>query len=370
MVTDTQSRKFHHRNISSDLIHDWKSLVSSSIRNPEKLASFFPPDTKREDMRKIDEVITRYPMQINPYYMSLIKGPDDPVWKQAVPHIAEITDFHATDDDPLCEEDQSPVPNLVHRYPDRVLFLVSARCAVYCRHCMRKRKVGHPATINSDTIEAGIAYIREHEKIQDVLLSGGDPLMLEDEDIYKILTEVRNISHVETIRIHTRTPCTLPQRITPELCRMLKKFHPLYVNTHFNHPAEITTESKRACEMLADSGIPTGCQTVLLKGVNDDAEVMISLMKKLISIRVRPYYIHQTDMVRGTGHFHVPVAEGLGIMQKLRGHVSGICVPQFMIDLPGGGGKIPLLPEYIVEKSKKKWLIKNFEGEIFEYPLY
>ncbi len=307
-------------------------------------------------------------MRINPYYLSLIRSAGDPLWKQAVPDIAELRDFLETDD-PLTEEKQSPVPGLIHRYPDRVVFLVSSRCAVFCRHCMRKRKVGHPFVVTEKTIRDGILYIRENRAVRDVILSGGDPLLLEDEPLRDILEQIHGISHVETIRIHTRVPCTLPQRITPELAGMLKRFHPLFINTHFNHPDEITPEATLACSRLADAGIPLGCQTVLLKGVNDRPEIMVRLMRKLLSIRVRPYYIHQGDLVRGTGHFHTSVSKGLEIMAALRGHVSGMAVPQYMIDLPGGGGKIPLLPEYILEKRPDLWRIRTWDGRIVEYPL-
>lgn len=309
------------------------------------------------------QVIDRYPMRINPYYLSLIRAPNDPIWKQAVPDIAEIYDHHRLSDDPLSEEPQSPVPNLIHRYPDRVVFLVSAQCAMFCRYCMRKRKVGVPFVVTDETIRQGLRYIQSHKEIRDVIVSGGDPFLLSDEVISDILKNIRAISHVEIIRIHTRVPCTLPQRITRELAEMLKAFHPMYINTHFNHPSEITPESSAACNMLADAGIPMGCQTVLLKGVNDTPEVMKQLMQKLLMIRVKPYYIHHPDLVRGTMHFHPSPETGLKIMDELRGHTSGLCVPQYMIDLPGGGGKIPLIPEYVIEKKKRNGLSETMKGK-------
>ncbi len=318
-------------------------------------------------------------MRINRYFLSLIRTPYDPIWKQVIPDIAELDDYSNTgnnlkklsflEDDPLYEERQSPVPNLIHRYPDRVVFLVSGQCALFCRYCMRKRKVGDSYAITNESINAGLEYIQKKKEIRDVILSGGDPLMLDDESLCKILKEVRSIPHVEIIRIHTRIPSAFPMRITHNLANMLKAFHPLYINTHFNHPDEITAESAQACSILADAGIPLGCQTVLLKGVNDNPSVMKQLMQKLLMIRVRPYYIHHPDLIRGTGHFHPSLEKGLAVMQSLRGHISGIGVPQYMIDLPGGGGKIPLLPEYIIKKKPETWFIRNYEGKIFEYPL-
>jgi len=322
-------------------------------------------------------------MRINRYFLSLIRTPYDPIWKQVIPDIAELDDYRDTDkkkklsffkklsflkDDPLSEEKQSPVPNLIHRYPDRVVFLVSGQCAMFCRYCMRKRKVGNSYAVTDESIKAGLEYIQKNREIRDVILSGGDPLMLDDESVCEILKRVRSIPHVEIIRIHTRIPSAFPMRITHHLAQMLKEFHPLYINTHFNHPDEITDKSAQACSILADAGIPLGCQTVLLKGVNDDPSVMKQLMQKLLMIRVRPYYIHHPDLISGTGHFHPSLETGLSVIQSLRGHISGIGVPQYMIDLPGGGGKIPLLPEYIIEKKPETWLIRNYEGKVFEYP--
>ncbi len=341
----------------------WKELLADSIVTADQLSKRFALDPDQ-----IRQVTDRYPMRINPYYLNLIQHPGDALWKQAVPDIAEIQDNQGTDD-PLCEENQSPVPGLIHRYPDRVVFLISSHCAMFCRHCMRKRRVGHPFTVTEKNIRAGIEYIGKQKKIRDVILSGGDPLLLEDEKLREILAEIRAMSHVEIIRIHTRIPCTLPQRITVELVQMLKNFHPLYINTHFNHPDEITPQSALACGLLADAGIPLGCQTVMLKGVNDSPEIMKKLMSKLLQIRVKPYYIHQGDKVRGTGHFHTSLETGLEIMDALRCHTSGMAVPQYMIDLPGGGGKIPLLPEYVVKKEADVWHIRTYEGKMVEYPL-
>ncbi len=365
---------------------DWKELLSCSIVTASQLAGYMTADNSEEQQAlehcnfslltshfslltsHFSLIIERYPMRINPYYLSLIQTPEDPIWKQAVPNIAELHDPHGTDD-PLTEEKQSPVPNLIHRYPDRVVFLVSAQCAVFCRYCMRKRKVGSPFSVTDKTISAGLDYIQNNSQIRDVILSGGDPLLLDDDLLYDILKKIRSISHVEIIRIHTRIPCTLPQRVTSDLADILKTFHPLYINTHFNHPREITPESTAACNTLADAGIPLGCQTVLLKGVNDNPEVMKRLMRQLLMIRVKPYYIHQLDLARGTRHFQTSPETGLYIMNNLRGHTSGLCVPHLMIDLPGGGGKIPLVPEYVTERKQDKWLIKNYEGKIYEYQI-
>jgi lysine 2,3-aminomutase len=319
------------------------------------------------DISAVGKVLPRYPMCINPYYLSLLKNARDGIYRQAVPDIREITGEEGFQD-PLNEEGLSPVPGLTHKYPDRVLFLISSRCAMYCRFCNRKRKVGLPSMVTEETIREGLSYIRNTEKVRDVLLSGGDPLLLPDRELYRILSQLRSIPHVEIIRIGTRIPCTLPQRITPQLATMLKGFHPLYINTHFNHPSEITPEASLACERLTDAGIPLGCQTVLLKGVNDDPTVMKTLMKKLLMIRVRPYYLFQADLAKGTSHFWTPLKTGLEIISELQGHTSGLSVPRLMIDLPGGGGKVPLLPEYDMGEDGGNLWIKNYLGEKYLYP--
>ena len=316
--------------------HSWEEILSRSITSSRDLASVLEIDEG-----EVGRVTARYPMRINPYYLGLIEKKGDPFYLQAVPDIREITDQDGYED-PLDEEGLSPVPGLTHKYPDRVLFLVSSRCAMYCRFCNRKRKVGNPAMVTKESIREGIAYIRKTPQVRDVLLSGGDPLLLPDRELHRILSELRPIPHVQILRIGTRVPCTLPQRITPELVNMLRAFHPLYINTHFNHPDEITAEARVACARLSDAGIPLGCQTVLLKGVNDDPEVMRSLMKRLLAIRVRPYYLFQTDLTKGTSHFWTPVEKGLDIITHLRKNSSGLCVPHFAIDLPGGGGKVIL----------------------------
>lgn len=330
-------------------------------------------DLDKDELKKI---CSNYPMRIPDYYLSLIKEKGDGVYKQCIPSSAEIYDL-CGEEDPLYEEPEhqkrKDVPSLLtHRYPDRVLFRISNSCAMYCRFCTRKRKVGD---VNKnptwEEMAKAILYIKQHPEIRDVILSGGDPLMLPNKLLEKIIKAVYSIiSKRENgiIRIGTRIPCVLPQRITPELCDVLKKYHPLYINTHFNHPNEITPESKKACGMLADAGIPVGNQTVLLKGVNDNPETMKKLVLGLLSMRVRPYYIYQCDPVKGANHFRTRVEKGLEIYKSLRGHTSGLAVPQFVIDAPGGGGKIPLLPEYVQSIEKDKVVLKNYEGNTHEYP--
>ena len=340
----------------------WKRLLSESIIALDALPHLLP--THRE---KLERVVSRYPMRINPYYLGLISEENGPIYRQCVPDIRELDDADAAAD-PLNEEGHSPVYGLTHRYPDRVLLLVSSECAMYCRFCNRKRKVGHGAMVTDTSIEQGIGYIRAHEEVRDVLLSGGDPLLLEDARLGEILSAIRAISHVEIIRIGTRVPCTLPQRVTPELALLLQEFHPLYINAHFNHPLEITPEAALACNRLADVGIPLGCQTVLLKGVNDDLGVMGTLMRKLLTIRVKPYYLFHGDPVRGTSHFRTSTKRGLDIIRGLQGHTSGLSVPHFAIDLFGGGGKVPLLPDYLRGQDGDDLLATNYAGKSYRHP--
>ena len=340
----------------------WQQLLKQSVSSVDQLVEKF--GIKREVAERLDDF---FQARINPYYLSLIRYPGDPIWLQAVPDEIELYDIDASDD-PLNEESMSPVPNITHRYPDRALFLTTSQCGLYCRFCTRKRKVGDSSKINMKELEAAFNYLEEHTEINDVILSGGDPLMLTDAMLEKVLARLRQIPHIQIIRLGTKMPCVLPQRVTPELCEMIKKYHPIYVNTHFNHPWEITEESIKACTMLVDAGVPVGCQTVLLKGVNDDPEVMKDLMKKLLAMRVRPYYLYQADLTKGANHFRTPIEVGLEIMDNLRGHISGLAVPQFVIDAPGGGGKIPLLPEYVLARDKEKIILRNYKNEVFEYP--
>jgi len=341
----------------------WKRILSQSITSPEDLPAFM-----NADGALLKQVTARYPMRINPYYLGLVKKADDPICRQCVPDLREISD-EAGVDDPLNEEGDSPVPGLTHRYADRALFLISSRCAMYCRFCNRKRKVGRAQMVSEASIREGLSYIRGHREIRDVLLSGGDPLLLGNRELTAILTDLRAMPHVEIIRIGTRIPCTLPQRITPQLAHTLGRFKPLYINTHFNHPDEITHESALACNRLADAGIPLGCQTVLLKGVNDGPGVIKALMQKLLTIRVRPYYLFQADPAKGTAHFWTPLDRGLEIMSALQGHTSGLCLPHFAVDLLGGGGKIPLLPEYVVKRDGRVLVARNYAGKTYHHPV-
>lgn len=342
----------------------WREILQQSITRADELAMRIRVDTDA-----VSAVSARYPFRINPYYFSLIEAPNDAIWRQVIPDADELNDAFGVED-PLAEEPLSPVPNLIHRYPDRVVLLVSNACAAYCRFCMRKRRIGLSASAFTDqALAKALDYLDREIRVRDVILSGGDPFLLETDAIEKILLALRKIPHIEVIRIHTRAPCTLPQRITPRLIAMLKKFHPLYVNTHFNHPREITPEAAAACAELADAGIPLGNQTVLLKGVNDDTGVMKRLFQKLIRIRVRPYYLHHPDLVRGTGHFRVPIRKGLDIMAGIQGHTSGLCLPHYVIDMPGGGGKVPLLPEYVQGVAAGNLTVKPYGGNLYEYPM-
>jgi len=343
-------------------MEEWKQDLRNSVTNGDTIKDKFGADAE-----EIDEVRAVYPMRIPRYYYNLIREKGDPIWMQSVPTAQELHDEDAPED-PLNEDEDSPVPRLTHRYPDRVLLLITDRCPMYCRFCTRKRMVGRASDITEKTIAAGIQYIRKHTEIRDVLLSGGDPLMVSDQKLEFIISSLRAIPHVEIIRIGTKFPCVLPSRITDDLCNMLKKYHPIYLNTHFNHPREITPQAKEACERLANAGIPVGCQTVLLRGVNDDPEIMKELMHKLLLMRVRPYYLYQADLTRGTNHFRTRVEVGLQMIQALRGHTTGFASPQFVIDAPGGGGKIPLMPEYVVRFDEKEVVLRNFEGNEYRYP--
>ena len=340
----------------------WQEMIRQSIHSVDQLVEKFK--LKKEVAEKLDKF---FQARINPYYLSLIRYPGDPIWLQCVPDEKELEDIEGPSD-PLNEESMSPVPNITHRYPDRALFLVTSQCGLYCRFCTRKRKVGDSNKISMRTLESAFNYLAQHTEISDVILSGGDPLMLTDAMLEKILIRLREIKHIQVIRLGTKMPCVLPHRITPKLCNMLKKYHPIYINTHFNHPWEITEDSKRACGMLADAGCPVGNQAVLMKGVNDNPDTMKELMKGLLAMRVRPYYIYQADLTKGANHFRTPLDVGLDIMDKLRGHISGLAVPQFVIDAPGGGGKIPLLPNYVISRDEDKIILRNFKYNVYEYP--
>jgi lysine 2,3-aminomutase len=314
---------------------------------------------------ELRETGKKFKILINPYYLSLIQEKGDPIYKQVVPDTRELED--GLMEDPLNEDNDSPVNNIVHRYPDRCLFLISHVCASYCRFCTRKRKVGDPGKICRDYVDEGIEYIGKHTEIRDVILSGGDPLMLEDDRIEYVLKKLRAFEHIEIIRIGSRVPCFLPQRVTAGLVKMLKKYHPLYINVHFNHPRELTPVAVKALARLAGAGIPLGNQTVLLKGVNDDVMVMRELFQKLLKARVRPYYLYQADMVMNTEHFRTKISKGIEIIKGLRGWTSGLAVPHYVIDAPGGGGKIPLVPEYVYSVDDEEALMRNYKGKEYRY---
>jgi lysine 2,3-aminomutase len=344
-------------------MEDWKKVLARSITKPKDLAKQLGVDEK-----EIADIVGPYPMRITPTVLATIKEKGDAIWKQVVPEMIELDDIDAKDD-PLEEDTDSPVPHLVHRYPDRVLLMVTNQCPIYCRFCTRKRLVGKPGFLKKGELDQAVAYLREHTEVRDVILSGGDPLLLPDNLIERILKALRSIPHLELIRFGTRVPRTLPERITPELCEIVKQYHPIYMNLHFNHPDELTPEVKEACGRLADAGVPLGAQTVLLKGVNDDPEIMKRLMHQLLLARIKPYYLYMADLTKGTNHFRTTVETGLRIIQSLQGHTSGMAVPHFVIDAPGGGGKIPLLPnEYLLDLDEKGAVLKNFENKTYHYP--
>ncbi|KAA6232998.1 lysine 2,3-aminomutase [Chlorobium phaeovibrioides] len=350
---------------------DWKWQMRNSIRDLKTYESLLGIELSHEQREAFTQTAAKFPMSITPYYLSLINTADmenDPVFLQSVPSPHELHILPGDMADPLHEDRDSPAPCVTHRYPDRVLLLVSNTCPMYCRHCTRKRKVGDQDTIPSrEAISAGIEYIRQTPRVRDVLLSGGDPFLLSDEYLDWILAELRAIPHVEIIRIGTRTPVVLPQRITPELVAMLKKHQPVWVNTHFNHPRELTQSSKNALAMLADGGLPLGNQTVLLSGINDCPRIMKALVHKLVRNRVRPYYLYQCDLSEGLSHFRTPVGKGIEILESLIGHTSGFSVPTYVIDAPGGGGKIPVMPNYLISWSTNKVVLRNYEGVITTY---
>jgi lysine 2,3-aminomutase len=347
---------------------DWLWQMKYRIQSVEQLAGYIY--INKEKKLEIKEACDCFPMAITPYYASLINKEDPfcPIRLQCIPDSRELIRGCGDMDDPLHEDTDSPVPGLTHRYPDRVLLLVTNECSMYCRFCTRKRKVGDQNRFISDQdIDRGINYIAAHPEIRDVLLSGGDPFILSDNHLERIIRMVREIPHVQIIRIGTRTPVVMPQRITEKLVKMLKKYHPIWVNTHFNHPREFTPESIRALAVLADAGIPLGNQTVLLRGINDCPVIIKKLVHLLVINRVRPYYLYQCDLSRGIEHFRTPVAKGIEIMEALIGHTSGFCVPHYVVDAPGGGGKIPVLPHYQLSITNTKTVLRNYEGVICVY---
>jgi len=366
----TSAGRGYWHDVSEKDWNDWRWQLKHRITTVEQLQKFLPTLTP-EELAGAKLANTKLALAITPYFFNLIDPADEhcPIRQQVIPRIEESHTAPWEMSDPVGEDSHSPVPGLVHRYPDRVLFLVTDRCAAYCRYCTRSRLVSNATGYDfHPEFDKQIAYIAAHPEIRDVLLSGGDPLLLSDDKLENLLSRLRAIPHVEFLRIGSRIPTFLPQRITPELCAMLKKFHPLFMSIHSNHPRELTTEVRDAMGRLADAGIPLGNQSVLLKHVNDDADVMKAHVQKLLMCRVKPYYIYQCDLIAGSAHLRASVAKGLEIMEKLRGHTTGYAVPQYVIDAPGGGGKVPINPEYVLSHNADRVVIRNFEGKIFEYP--
>jgi lysine 2,3-aminomutase len=351
---------------------DWQKTLHQSIDSLEKLHAYvadrFGADVaaREIDVAALQPAFDKFQMRITPAALDLIQAPGDAMWNQYIPTTQELDVVDGVVDS-LDEDGDSPVPNITHRYPDRVLFLVSPVCASYCRFCTRRRKVGDPEKIPLNQYESAFEYIAAHPEVRDVILSGGDPMMLSDRRLEYIFQRLRAIPHVEIIRIGSRITSHLPERITDEFCQMVKKYHPVYMNTHFDHPGELTPAAVAALARLADAGVPLGCQTVLLRGVNDDPAIMKDLMQKLLRARVRPYYIYMADQVAGGEHFRTTVEKGLEIVKALRGWTSGLAVPHFVIDAPGGGGKVPLLPEYVEEITDDEVVFRNYEGKRFVY---
>ena len=364
-----KSRRFGlFQDVPDERWNDWKWQVQNRIETLDDLKKYIALTPEEED--GVKKCLDALRMAITPYYLSLLDplNPSDPVRRQAVPTAPELYKSEADLLDPLHEDTDSPVKGLTHRYPDRVLLLITDQCSMYCRHCTRRRFAGqHDCAVPMNQIEKCIDYVRSHPEVRDVLLSGGDALMISDEMLETIIAKLRAIPHVEIVRIGSRTPVVMPQRITQELCDMLKKYHPIWLNTHFNHPDEITEESAAACARLADAGIPLGNQSVLLAGINDCVHVMKKLVHELVKIRVRPYYIYQCDLSMGLEHFRTPVSKGIEIIEALRGHTSGYAVPTFVVDAPGGGGKTPVMPNYVISQSPGKVILRNFEGVITTY---
>jgi lysine 2,3-aminomutase len=350
---------------------DWRWQLRHSIQDIDTFETLLGIQFTDEERTEMAETLDKFPLSITPYYLSLIDAEqyqDDPVFKQAFPNSSELIIADHDMSDPLAEDHDSPAAGITHRYPDRVLFHISNVCSMYCRHCTRKRKVGDVDSIpDREHIKEGLDYIRNTPQVRDVLLSGGDPLMLTDDYLDWILSELDAIPHVEVVRIGTRMPVVLPYRITDNLVAMLKKHQPIWINTHFNHPREITASSRKALAKLADAGFPLGNQTVLLAGVNDCPRIIKSLVHKLVRNRVRPYYLYQCDLSEGLTHFRTPVSKGIEIMESLIGHTSGFAIPTYVIDAPGGGGKIPVMPSYVISWSTHKVVLRNYEGVITTY---
>jgi lysine 2,3-aminomutase len=370
-LVGNRSSDFKHRYFPQTTLeswNDWKWQLRNSFTSIDDLKKIMHLSAR--EIMAINNLKGRLPLRITPYFASLIFNtkPGHPLRRNVIPVVEELIETINEQSDPLHESSFSPVKGIVHRYPDRVLFTVTQVCSNYCRYCTRSHSVGKLDKLGRPDFEKAFSYIASHREVRDVLISGGDPLTLPDDTLEYILSNIRKIEHVEIIRIGTRIPVVMPQRITDGLISMLRKYHPLFLSLHFSHPLEITDECANACNKLADGGFPMGSQTVLLKGINDNVPVMKELMHKLLKIRVKPYYLFQCDLIPGSGHFRTTVKKGLEIMKGLRGYTSGYAVPTYVVDAPGGGGKIPLLPDYVVEHTKDHIVLRNYKGTICEYP--
>jgi len=362
------NRKRFFSHVPESTWNDWRWHFRNRITTVEELAKFIPLSAKEQTQLKL--VTGKYPLSITPYYLCLINpdDPDDPIKKQAVPSFQEVTLVGMGLEDPLDEEGDSVVPGLVHRYPDRVLMVLTNLCPMLCRHCTRKREWQHGGWVHTPAeVEAMLDYIRLNKRVRDVIISGGDPLTLSTHRLEQVLSGLRQIEHVEIVRLGTRFPVVLPQRIDDELCAMLSKYGPIWLNTQFNHPREITLESALACDRLLRSGVPVSNQSVLLCGVNDTVETQMKLCQGLLKIKVRPYYLFQCDEVQGTEHLRTPVETGIKIIEGMRGHTSGLAVPTFVVDLPQGGGKIPLQPNYVLVQTQEELVLTNYQSRLFHY---
>jgi len=357
-----------YSDVTDEQWNDWKWQLRHAVRDVETLEKIINID--EEEKNHLRECLNQFRMAITPYYAALMdrENRNCPVRMHAVPALQELYNAPSDLNDPLHEDSDSPVPGLTHRYPDRALLLVTHQCSMYCRHCTRRRVVGdHDDVMPDDIMEKAFEYIENTPQIRDVLISGGDPLVLSDDRLERILKRLTAIDHVEIVRIGSRMPVVLPMRITDDLVKMLQKYHPVYLNTHYNHPKEITAEAREACARLANHGINIGNQSVLLKGINDCSNVMLHLVQKLLAIRVKPYYIYQCDLSRGISHFRTPVSKGIEIIENLRGHTTGMAVPTFVVDAPGGGGKIPVMPDYLISQTDQRIILRNYEGVITTY---
>jgi lysine 2,3-aminomutase len=353
---------------NTDSWNDWRWQLRNSFTSADSLSRVMT--LTDDEIHALNSLKNRLPLRITPYYLSLIYDtlPESPLRRTMIPSLSELLITDAEKADPLDEMGSSPVPGIVHRYPDRALFTVTQFCSSYCRYCTRSHSVGKLGHLTRGEWERAFKYLSEHSEIRDVIISGGDPLTMNDNKLEFLLSSLRAIKHIEILRIGTKVPVVMPQRITPQLVAMLRKYHPLFMSLHFTHPDEITCETSQACEMLADAGIPLGSQTVLLSGINDDPVIMKELMQKVLKIRVRPYYLYQCDLIPGSSHFRTSIEQGINIIENLRGHTSGYAVPQFVVDAPGGGGKIPVLPNYVVESGPEKWVLRNYKRKQYTYP--